>query len=441
MTTLYLLLAGAFFIYFYWFLPARLRGNFILTASVLFLGLLDVKFLLWHLTSAILNFAAALLVQRSKNKALVLALAISTCNIGFIFLYRYGIGAMEGSLVSFGISYFTLINLGYFLEVYRGQVAPLRKFKDFYMFSSFFPCVLLGPIERVQSLLPQLKDLRSFKGHFLSEGVFLISLGIFKKFVLADRLHYLAQRDLGFVDSYSGVGLWFFCVLALLQIYCDFSAYIDISRGFAKTLGIHLSLNFDRPYLARSVPEVWQRWNITLVNWLRTYLFAPIMLKTQNFYFATMVVMASMALWHELSVLFLMWGLYWTLLYAIHYGLRVRGHRNLLKNIFFERVLMIVLMSFGSLFFVARDLSHLEILLGRLFNVTSFSWIEMSGLSGRGLAIVLFGVLMMLVAEWMEATSRFASRPFVKSLVSISLLFFVMLLGMPQSQAFIYMRF
>lgn len=440
MTTFYLLLAGTLFIYLYWLLPVRWRGTFLLLGNILFLTTLDERFFLWHLASALLNFFAALLIEHHKKYALASVGVVSLLNVGFIFANRYSMGSTSGYLFSVGVSFYTLINLGYFFDVYRGQIAALKSFRDFYLFSGFFPSVLMGPIERVQNLLPQLKDSPKFRGSFLSEGLFLIALGFFKKFVIADRLHNFVQRDLGFVDQYSGLALWLFCLLALIQIYCDFSAYIDICRGFAKFLGVNLSLNFDRPYLARSVPEIWQRWNITLINWLRSYLFAPLILKTKNFYFTTVVVMMTMALWHETSLSLVMWGIYWSFLYAVHYGLRMQG-KTFVKNALISRVLMVTVMSFGSLFFMSKDVPHLGRLLERMFDWTSFVWTPTSEFSLQSLGIVGVGVLVMLGVENEEARQRHAPGMIRQISIALGLLLLVMLFGVSQSQAFIYMRF
>lgn len=441
MTTLYLVLGGALFVYFYWFFPAPWRKNLLLFGNVLFLSLLGERFFLWHFGTSFFNFAAALLVERHKKRSLVIASTVLICNAFFILFYRYNSKAVGPEMICFGISYFSLMNLGYFFQVYRGQISALRNFKDFYLFAGFFSSILLGPIEQLKNLLPQLKSPKDFQVKFLSEGVFLISLGFFKKFVIADRLHNFVRRDLGFVDNYSGLGLWLFFLIALIQIYCDFSAYIDMSRGFAKLLGINLSLNFDRPYLAKSVPEVWQRWNITLVNWLRAYLFVPLILKTKNFYVATFVVMLVMALWHEISFSLFLWACYWTFLYSAHYLLRIKGHRGLIKNVFVSRVLMIVFMSFGSIFFVSRDLIHLGDLSTRLISFDSFEWLKMPGLSWAELLTVFVGFIIVMFAEWIEVRYRESTQVLNEVLMSVSLLFLVMIFGVSNSQAFIYMRF
>jgi D-alanyl-lipoteichoic acid acyltransferase DltB (MBOAT superfamily) len=61
-----------------------------------------------------------------------------------------------------------------------------------------------------------------------------------------------------------------------LQIYGDFSGYIDIARGVSKLMGFNLSKNFNSPYKSTSLADFWRRWHISLGSWFRDYLYIPL---------------------------------------------------------------------------------------------------------------------------------------------------------------------
>ena len=44
-------------------------------------------------------------------------------------------------------------------------------------------------------------------------------------------------------------------LLFAVQIFCDFSGYIDIAVGCAKLLGIDLNENFNDPYKSKSIKD------------------------------------------------------------------------------------------------------------------------------------------------------------------------------------------
>lgn len=68
------------------------------------------------------------------------------------------------------------------------------------------------------------------------------------------------------------LGILFYCI----QLYCDFSGGIDITRGVARMFGIDMTLNFRRPLFSTSLTDYWRRWHITLGAWMRDYVFYPL---------------------------------------------------------------------------------------------------------------------------------------------------------------------
>jgi len=170
-------------------------------------------------------------------------------------------------LLPAGISFYTFQTMGYAIDVYRRQTQATDRFPDFLLYVSFFPQLVMGPIERSAKLLPQFMSPRAIKQAQVLSGLQLAVWGYFKKVVIADNLADIVDQGFSRLDDgwFVLLGTYAFAI----QIYCDFSAYTDIARGVARMLGIDLRQNFRLPYFATSPREFWQRWHISLSTWLR----------------------------------------------------------------------------------------------------------------------------------------------------------------------------
>jgi alginate O-acetyltransferase complex protein AlgI len=217
-----------------------------------------------------------------------------------------------------GISFYTFQSMSYTIDVYRGQLEPLRLFGPFLLYISFFPQLVAGPIVRAVEFLPQLP--RVCRPHLLvwNEALFLLASGYFLKMVCADNIATFV--DPHWVSGYrpgtdSGALLW----LALMfnaQIFCDFAGYSNIARGLALMLGFRLPINFNAPYIAGSFQNFWERWHITLSRWLRDYLYVSLggnRVSRTRTYVNLLLVMVLGGLWHGAAFTFIVWG-------AIHGG-------------------------------------------------------------------------------------------------------------------------
>ena len=177
-----------------------------------------------------------------------------------------------------GISYFIFQSVGYVIDVYRDKYQPEKNFAKLLLFVSFFPQMVQGPIGRFDQLAPQLLAQRSADYTNLKYGIQLMMWGYFKKMVIADRAAVLVNAVITENCPYGGAviasGILFYCI----QLYCDFSGGIDITRGVARMFGIDMAENFRRPIFAMSLTEYWRRWHITLGAWMRDYVFYPLSL-------------------------------------------------------------------------------------------------------------------------------------------------------------------
>lgn len=175
-----------------------------------------------------------------------------------------------------GISFYTFQSTGYLIDVYWEKYEAEKNPFKFFLFTSFFPQIIQGPINRYDLLNHQFHTPHSFDYKNFSFGCQRMLWGFFKKVLIADRLSFYVSDVFDNFSEYSGLSVLFGAFLYSIQIYADFSGYMDIFCGFCEILGIEMSENFERPYFSKSIAEYWRRWHITLGSWFKDYLYYPI---------------------------------------------------------------------------------------------------------------------------------------------------------------------
>ncbi|MBR1543618.1 MAG: MBOAT family protein [Muribaculaceae bacterium] len=338
----------------YWLLARRLRlqNLLVVAASYVFYGWWDPRFLWLIVITSACSFASGLLIEKFRYnrrlKRLVCASNI-TLNIGILALFKY-YNFFAESLCEFlalfnfhpdfvtinlvlpvGISFYTFQALGYTIDTYRGSIRANRDPVAFFAFISFFPQLVAGPIERATSLLPQFSKMRVFNYDKATDGLRQMLWGLFKKMVIADNCAMAVDKIWGDYSNMPGFMLLLGSVLFSFQIYCDFSGYSDIAIGCARLFGIDLMRNFRFPYFSRSIPEFWRRWHISLMTWLRDYIYFPLggsrcsLLKTIRNIFVVWIISG---LWHGADWTFVCWGLFYAFLLSAHRVLGTKGIKD-----------------------------------------------------------------------------------------------------------------
>jgi alginate O-acetyltransferase complex protein AlgI len=192
-----------------------------------------------------------------------------------------------------------------------------------WLFITFFPHLVAGPIVRPRDFLPQIRRRKQWYWLRVQVGLQLILTGMFKKMVIADHMAQFVDPIFANPCEYSTLATWLAVLAYALQIYGDFSGYSDMALGTAHMFGYHLAQNFNMPYLSRNVAEFWHRWHISLSTWLRDYLFIPLggsrgsSLRTCRNLLITMILGG---LWHGASWTFIVWGLFHGVLLIAHRG-------------------------------------------------------------------------------------------------------------------------
>ena len=308
----------------------QLRWGYLILFSSVFYGWWDWRFLFLILASGLIDYTAALMMQKYERRKRLL-LVVSVCGnllslaafkyLGFIttnlnsLLSTFGTGTSIPLLeltLPVGISFYTFQSMSYTIDVYRGALKPTRNILHFFAYLAMFPQLVAGPIIRASALLPQLEKSPPTGESGRWEGLKLIVHGYFKKVVIADNLAPVVNAAFGSTTPVeSGLYWWIVISMFAAQIYCDFSGYSDIARGLARWMGYSFAKNFDHPYTATSFSDFWRRWHMSLSFWFRDYVFIPLggsrvrpTLVHRNIW----LTMCLSGLWHGASWNFVIWG-------------------------------------------------------------------------------------------------------------------------------------
>ncbi|MBN1566055.1 MAG: MBOAT family protein, partial [Anaerolineae bacterium] len=233
-----------------------------------------------------------------------------------------GLGTID-LLLPVGMSFYVVTVISYLLDISRGQADPpagLNGLIDFGVYMAYFPKLLAGPIERARSFMPKLAEQRIVDNDVMSRSFALIVIGVVRKAVIADTLFRTFPADLwNKPASFSAFQLIGFLIVYGFALYNDFAGYTSVARGVSGLFGIELSRNFNLPYTARNLSEFWNRWHITLSNWLRDYVYYPAsraLLRRNpsrtnmaNAIFPPLLTMFVSGLWHGPGWTMVLWGM------------------------------------------------------------------------------------------------------------------------------------
>ena len=441
--------------------------------------------------------------KKKNKKILILTLVI---NIGILCAVKFGkffisplnelisfLGG-EGSLsaksiiVPLGISYYTFSAVSYLLDVYWKRYEDEKNFFRFFLYVSFFPHILQGPIENYSRLGQELKKELRFDLQNVVYGVELLLWGYFKKLVVADRLGILV--DEAFSNSTRDFGVLYLVALVfdVFSLYADFSGCMDIARGISQVFGVKLDLNFEQPFLSTSVAEFWRRWHISLGAWFRDYVYYPVstsslvknlnkklkkanapklLIKAVCTCIPVFVTWILTGVWHGTGANYVVWGLY----YAALIGLSTvfsEPFQNLLKKLGFKtdtfswkvlRTLKVfVIFMFGRLLTTTGTLQNTLAVIKSLL-VTHNFWIftngtfwKICGMEPSQFLLSVLGIIILIAVDILQAKDERSLRErisqenlFTRWILVIGLVLAIAMFGIygPEYDAssFVYMAY
>ncbi|MEY3330580.1 MAG: hypothetical protein RLZZ115_3465 [Cyanobacteriota bacterium] len=325
----------------YWIIPWKSWRLFILLiSSLLFYSTLQIQYIPLLLLWTVFNFGLALTIvepqeweiphiswNRRRTFLLILGIVINILilvgfkYLPFIFntlgtLWNIPIIINTGSWIDqyviapLGLSFFCFELIAYLVDVYRGAPAA-TSLLEFTAYKLFFAKLISGPITRYHHLNNQFKTLKFPIPEQIADGLWLLARGAIKKGLFADNIGILVDLSFSNLQRAGSGDLWLAIFAYGLQLYLDFSGYVDLARGTALLLGLTLPINFDSPYFSTSIGDFWRRWHITLGDWLRNYLYFPLGGSRVGLFRTCLnliLVMLIAGIWHGAAWGFIIWG-------------------------------------------------------------------------------------------------------------------------------------
>jgi alginate O-acetyltransferase complex protein AlgI len=443
------------------------KKRMLLFASYVFYGLWNppLVILLWISTVVDWTAGKKLAVELNEKKRKLWLLLSMIVNLGFLAFFKYGNFLLENFtflmntigidyqakpmdiILPMGISFYTFQTMSYTIDMYYKKIEPAKTFLDFALYVTFFPQLVAGPIVRAQDLITQFYEEKRATLNQFFWGLFLLTIGLFQKVVLADTLLsetsdtvFGSSKLLNSWDAWSGT-------LAFSgQIFFDFAGYSTCAIGIALMLGIVLPDNFRYPYAAIGFSDLWRRWHISLSTWLRDYLYIPLGGNRRGItrmYVALMLTMLLGGLWHGAAWTFVIWG-------ALHGTYLVverllKSKINIKVNAYngiFLALLTYILVNFTWVFFRAREFATAKQM------ITSMLFLNSEGekvLQSYEIIKVFTLISLLFICHWiMRNTSMYEvskkTNPIVLGIVW-AILFFLIVIAQGSGEQFIYFQF
>ena len=368
--------------------------------KVLLLG--SIIFYIWAKPVYIIFIAVSVistwaLMLNPKKSHWIMTLII---NLGILITFRYSIFFIGHSLiVPLGISFYTFMTLGYAHDCMGKKIEPEKNLLHYALFITYFPQITQGPIGTWQAMSSRLLTPHGFDLNNIKAGGYRCIKGLFKKLVIAGRLTYYVDTVFTSPGNYNGLTLIIAVFFYAVELYADFSGYMDIACGISQMLGIKLAENFNRPYFSRNIQEYWRRWHISLNEWFKEHLMMPAVTSGWNrkaskllgkvfpkakkgnlrTVFPLILVWIITGIWHGAEDVYIGWGVYFAIIMlfsvcTMSYMKKIRTavHWND-NNVFikiFQTLRTFIIVLLGEVMFRAHSLSDAFTIYKSIFTTT-----------------------------------------------------------------------
>lgn len=374
----------------YYSCPKRMKNIVLLAVSLFFYAWGEPIYIFLMIFSAGIDYVHGLIIHKNRmsrpSLANIALLSSMVVNIAILSFFKYADFLVENVNLLFGtaimpldlplpigISFYTFQTMSYSIDIYRGKVEPQKNPLTLALYVTLFPQLIAGPIVRYETIAKELSN-RRFQLDQFAEGVRFFIVGLGKKVLIANSIGGLWFTIQGQeLSDLSMLTVWLGIIAFSFQIYFDFSGYSDMAIGLGKMFGFNFPVNFNYPYISKSVTEFWRRWHITLGSWFRDYVYFPLG-GSRNGTWCTirnlLIVWGITGLWHGASWNFVLWGLYFGFLI----GIEKLGLLKLLEKMhpFFQHAYLLVIILFGWVLFVFDDLhkgiAYIKVMVGATTN-------------------------------------------------------------------------
>ena len=378
----------------YFLLAHKYRWALLLAASCYFyMAFVPIYLGILGLT-IVIDYFAGIYLERFQGGAKKIFLGCSLlANLGVLAIFKYyffftdNVNALSNYfsipihfpvlnfLLPIGLSFHTFQAMSYTIEVYRGNQKAERNFGIYSLYVMFYPQLVAGPIERPQNLIHQFYEKHVWDADRVKLGLLQMMQGFFKKVVIADRLAMVVDPAYANLSNQSSLNLIIASIFYSFQIYCDFSGYSDIAIGASKVMGFKLMNNFNAPYTAKSIPDFWRRWHISLSTWFKDYVYFSLggnRVSVPRWYINIMIVFILSGFWHGASWNFVIWG-------ALHGLFQLMGltlnrifpnlaadEQKSAAGVWLYRLFTFLLVTFAWVFFRIPKFGDIQIYFGQL---------------------------------------------------------------------------
>lgn len=454
-------------------LPWRFRKFNLLVASYVFYAAWDMQFPLLLVYATLTNWLAGKLIVRwdqfplRRRISLWLDVAL---NIGLLCAFKYGneflvawnsVARQFGPhyesrtlkvLLPVGLSFFTFQSLSYTIDVYRRKIKPAGSLLDLSLFVSFFPVLLSGPLLRAGNFLPQCEESRHVTRDHVGIGVAFIALGLFMKITLADHLLLPIVRQVFDIGKHPDtLTAWIGTIAFAGQDYCDFAGYTTCAVGLGLCLGFSLPDNFRAPFASVGFRDLWQRWHITLVAWMRDYVFLSLGGVYKGYRRAAlnvMIVFLLIGLWHGAAITYVTFGLLhgsYLIVETIIQRLPIRRLR-MWDGVFGTALLWLatmVLCLIAFVFYRSESLGQSGRLLSALFGAIQTS--SPFTLSDYDIFVALFVIESLVITHWLRRNLSLIEvidrAPWPLTAACLAAMLLSMTLSYGESKGFLYFNY
>ncbi len=442
----------------------------VLLASLLFYFLYQKDNLPFILGVSLFNyivlFSLERLGQKPKIKRTIFWLAICA-NLGILLYFK--LASIQSSTffnilpgassstdiqrISFplGLSFFTFSVLASLIDAYKSKKSLPVNFVNYLQYVLFFPKIVVGPIMSYTAFASQTSQF-SFSWDRFYKGSKRFILGLTKKVVIADQLAVIVNAGFGLDRPYYQTSIaWLLMIAFFIQIYYDFSGYIDMGIGIAHIIGFDLPENFNFSYSSKSLTEFWRRWHMTLSGWFREYVFYPLEFKRRGSRFFrvetdTLLVFLLTGLWHGVTQNFIVWGLFQGIVIVFEnsrYGQWIKKLPDFFQHIYLIVIVLVswVIFRSPSLIFSVSFFKRL-IVVNQVIPTYHYSLTQpLPIINNSILLIILIGIVGLIpfskifVKPW---SNKIKSSTFGKLALNISILFLLILsIAVTVSQNFV----
>ncbi|MGQ0700493.1 MAG: MBOAT family O-acyltransferase [Panacagrimonas sp.] len=303
-----------------WLPPQRWRNALQALCGICLLASVSPLSLAWLGGGTMMSFAVTRWFSAVRGATAATITLVAASYIGWLAQAQPTGLPGSGVLLPLGMAFYTLRLIHYLAESAKGRLADHR-LDELLAYQFFCAALPVGPIHRFDDFLRESRRRRWDVAQF-SGGLQRVLYGLVKLIVLG---HFLIEQRVApwlavSADQPGLEGLYASAFLLWLPLYVYFSAYSDLALGFGALMGVKLRENFNHPYLAANIADFWQRWHISLANWCRDHVYTPVLALTRSALAAVVASMLVLGVWHELSLHYVLWGLY--------HGLGIAAYRR-----------------------------------------------------------------------------------------------------------------